>query len=96
MSAPDQSFERPLPNSSEAERAILGAVLLDNGLISQAIDRLPDSYRDVFVLADVERLPNAEVADVLGLTVSAVKNRLHRARLLMRDALAPHFEEVAS
>src|SRR4026208_376275 len=41
----DQPFERALPNSSEAERAILGAVLLDNGLISQAIEQLrPEDF----------------------------------------------------
>ena len=44
MAAPDpirdQPFERALPNSAEAERAILGAILLDNGLISQAIEQL--------------------------------------------------------
>src|SRR5215470_19143199 len=51
----DQAFERALPNSSEAERAILGAVLLDNGLISQAIEQLrPEdfyvpSHRRIFV-----------------------------------------------
>src|SRR6266850_2000585 len=59
MASPDpireQSFERALPNSSEAERAILGAVLLDNGLISQAIEQLrPEdfyvpSHRRIFV-----------------------------------------------
>jgi RNA polymerase sigma-70 factor (ECF subfamily) len=64
-------------------------------LIEQAIGRLPELYRDVFVLADVEGLPNAEIGAMLGLSVAAVKSRLHRARLLMRDALAPHFEEVS-
>ncbi len=64
-------------------------------LIEQAISRLPTIYRDVFVLADVEGLPNAEIADMLHLGVAAVKSRLHRARLLMRNALAPHFEEVS-
>jgi RNA polymerase sigma-70 factor (ECF subfamily) len=65
-------------------------------LIEQAIARLPEPFRDVYVLADVEGLPNAEIADMLGLSVPAVKSRLHRARLRMRDALAPHFEgEVA-
>src|SRR5678809_1682032 len=49
MAAPDptrdHNFERALPNSSEAERAILGAVLIDNGLISQAIELLrPEDY----------------------------------------------------
>lgn len=65
-------------------------------LIEAAIGRLPETYRDVYVLADVEQLPNADIGEILGLSVAAVKSRLHRARLLMRDALAPHFEEVAS
>ena len=63
-------------------------------LIERAIAELPEVYRDVFVLADVEGLPNAEIGEILGLSVAAVKSRLHRARLVMRDALAPHFEEV--
>jgi RNA polymerase sigma-70 factor (ECF subfamily) len=63
-------------------------------LIEKAIAGLPEMYRDVYVLADVEGLPNAEIADILGLGVPAVKSRLHRARLMMRHALAPHFEEA--
>lgn len=65
-------------------------------LIESAIQHLPEAYRDVYVLADVEGLPNAEIGDMLGLSVPAVKSRLHRSRLLMRHALAPHFEEKAS
>jgi RNA polymerase sigma-70 factor (ECF subfamily) len=61
-------------------------------LIENAIKTLPDPFRDVYVLADVEGLPNSEIADMLGLSLPAVKSRLHRARLRMRDALAPHFE----
>jgi RNA polymerase sigma-70 factor (ECF subfamily) len=60
--------------------------------IEQAIGELPGPFRDVYVLADVEGLPNAEIADMLGLSVPAVKSRLHRARLRMRDSLAPHFD----
>jgi RNA polymerase sigma-70 factor (ECF subfamily) len=56
---------------------------------------MPEIYRDVYVLADVEGLPNNEIGEMLSLSVPAVKSRLHRARLLMRDALAPHFQEVA-
>ena len=63
-------------------------------LIETAISRLPETYRDVYVLADVEGLPNADIGEILGLSLAAVKSRLHRARLLMRHALAPHFEEV--
>ena len=61
-------------------------------IIENAIKALPEPFRDVYVLADVEGLPNTEIADMLGLSLPAVKSRLHRARLRMRDALAPHFE----
>jgi len=62
-------------------------------LIEHAIAELPEVYRDVFVLADVRRAANAEIGEILGLSVAAVKSRLHRARLVMRDALA-RLEEV--
>jgi RNA polymerase sigma-70 factor (ECF subfamily) len=65
-------------------------------LIEEAIASLPEPYRDVYVLADVEGLPNAEIGTLLGLGLPAVKSRLHRARLMMREALAPHFEEEYS
>ena len=65
-------------------------------VIETAIARMPSLYRDVYVLADVEGLPNAEIADMLGIGIPAVKSRLHRARLWMREALAPHFEEASS
>ncbi len=65
-------------------------------LIEEAIASLPEDYRDVYILADVEGLPSAEIAELLGLSVAAVKSRLHRARLAMRKRLAPHFEETAA
>jgi RNA polymerase sigma-70 factor (ECF subfamily) len=65
-------------------------------LIEKAIAGLPEVYRDVYVLADVEGLQNPQIGEILKLSVPAVKSRLHRARLLMRDALAPHFEEVTA
>jgi RNA polymerase sigma-70 factor (ECF subfamily) len=65
-------------------------------LVEDAIATLPDSFRDVYLLADVEGLPNSEIADMLELSVPAVKSRLHRARLLMRSALAHHFEEASA
>jgi RNA polymerase sigma-70 factor (ECF subfamily) len=65
-------------------------------LIDSAILRLPERYRDVFVLADVEERTNQEIADLLGLSLAAVKSRLHRARLMMRKELAPYFEEKAA
>ncbi len=61
-------------------------------IIEKAIKELPEPFRDVYVLADVEGLPNNEIAEMLKLSLAAVKSRLHRARLRMRDSLAPHFE----
>jgi RNA polymerase sigma-70 factor (ECF subfamily) len=67
-----------------------------SALVERAVGRLPEMYRDVFVLADVEGLANAEVGGLLGLSLAAVKSRLHRARLLLRAALAPHFGPTAA
>jgi RNA polymerase sigma-70 factor (ECF subfamily) len=57
--------------------------------LRDAIAELDPMYREVLVLRDVEGLSAAEVADVLGLTVEAVKSRLHRARVVVRDRLGP-------
>jgi RNA polymerase sigma-70 factor, ECF subfamily len=57
-------------------------------LVEKAIAGLPEMYRDVYVLADVEGLSNAEIGRLLSLSVQAVKSRLHRARLMMREAIA--------
>jgi len=62
-------------------------------LIEEAIASLPEMYREVFVLSDVEGLPNADIAEQLELSLPAVKSRLHRARSLLRTLLAPHFDE---
>jgi RNA polymerase sigma-70 factor, ECF subfamily len=62
-------------------------------LLEQAIAGLPVIYRDVYVLTEVEGFPYAEVGELLGLGVPAVKTRLHRARLLMRETMAPFFDE---
>ena len=60
-------------------------------LIQRAIDALPEAYRRVFILSDVEGLPNADIAERLDMTLPAVKSRLHRARAMLRDALGPYF-----
>ncbi len=57
----------------------------------KALDTLPEKYRDVFVLRDMQHLTVAETATILELTVPAVKTQLHRARLQMREQLAPIF-----
>jgi RNA polymerase sigma-70 factor (ECF subfamily) len=57
-----------------------------------AISRLAPKYREVFMLRDVEEMSISETARALGITESSVKTRLLRARLQMRDALAPGYD----
>ncbi len=59
-------------------------------MLEAAIDRLPEHYRAVLVLRDVEELSNEEVAQIVGDTVAAVKTRLHRARMALREQLTRH------
>ena len=55
--------------------------------LEQAIRALPPAQREILMLRDVEGLTAPEVAEVTGLKIEAVKSRLHRARLFMRDQL---------
>lgn len=61
--------------------------------MEHAITTLSPALRSVFVLRDVEGLTTSETAEALDITESAVKVRLHRARLLLREKLADYFEE---
>jgi RNA polymerase sigma-70 factor (ECF subfamily) len=66
--------------------------LLDRKLLAEraqaGLDRLPDIYRDAFVLRDLEELETAEVAELLGIDAAAVRQRVHRARLMLRGYLS--------
>ncbi len=59
--------------------------------VRAAIDRLPESYRTVLVLRDIDELDTTEVAELLAISPNAVKIRLHRARLALRTLLNPLF-----
>lgn len=75
-------------------------------LVRAALDRLPESFREVIELRDVEDLSAAEAATSLGISVDALKSRLHRARAALRDELrsalehgpppGPHCPDVVS
>jgi RNA polymerase sigma-70 factor (ECF subfamily) len=65
-------------------------------LLEKAIGSLPAIYRTVFMLRDVEHLDNEEAAAMLDLSVPAIKSRLLRARLMMRERLARHFAVASS
>ncbi len=59
------------------------------------IDELPEPYRNVLLLRDIEGLDTKETADLLEVSPNAVKIRLHRARLALRTLLDPHMREGA-
>lgn len=65
----------------------------DRLFLDQSIRQLPQALRTVFVLRDIDELSTAETAEILGLSISAVKVRLHRARLELRETLAAYFTE---
>jgi RNA polymerase sigma-70 factor (ECF subfamily) len=78
-----RSWEEPIDHAMERAE--------NRELVRKKIDELPDSYRTVLVLRDIEGLDTEETARMLGLTVNATKIRLHRARQALRTMLAPHF-----
>jgi len=63
-------------------------------LIQRAVEQLPDIYREVFLLRDVEELTVSETAETLNISVPSVKVRLHRARVLLQKQLAPQLKTV--
>ena len=62
------------------------------GVLDEAIDELPRNYRAVFVLRHVEGLSTEETAKIVGISVPAVKSRLHRTRILLREKLLGHLK----
>lgn len=75
---------RDLPGEALEQKEIRQA-------ITAALAQLPDIYREVFILRDVEHFDVAETAEALGIVEGTVKTRLHRARLMLRELLTPQF-----
>lgn len=73
-----------------ADDLALDAELRDR--LVAAVEKLPETYRAVFMLRDFDGLSYDEIADTLQTTVPAVKSRLHRARLALRADLAAYFD----
>lgn len=61
-----------------------------------AVGMLPEKYRDVFVLRDIEELNQEETAAALGINVTLVKVRLHRARMMLQKMLVPYLTSQAA
>jgi RNA polymerase sigma-70 factor (ECF subfamily) len=90
MPRPDAEGRKPeIPDwSGDAERALLHGEL--SARMESAIDKLPRDYKIVLVLRDMEGLSAEETAQAVGLSVPAVKSRLHRARVFVRRELADY------
>lgn len=61
--------------------------------LNRSLEQLPEKYRSVLILSDLQGLPNAEIAQITEQSLASVKSRLHRARLFMRDQLSEYFKE---
>jgi len=79
------SDKKPLP-----DKVVMTGELGEQ--VRAAIDQLPEPYRVAVLLRDVEELPMAEVMQETGLSEPALKSRLHRARLALREALLPYLK----
>ena len=71
--------------SGTPERELLSGEARE--ILEEGLALLPDHYRAILVLRDVEELSNEEVAEALGESVASVKSRLHRARMTLREVL---------
>jgi RNA polymerase sigma-70 factor (ECF subfamily) len=63
-------------------------------MLQEAVAALPQNYREVFLLRDVEELSTSEAADMLNISVGALKVRLHRARIMLQKDLAPRLKRT--
>jgi RNA polymerase sigma-70 factor (ECF subfamily) len=64
-------------------------------MLDQAVNELPPDYRTAFILHDMEGMSNPEIAEALGITLPAVKSRVHRSRLFLRQRLSQHMTTPA-
>jgi RNA polymerase sigma-70 factor (ECF subfamily) len=91
----DRGSLAEVPESDWSRRA--DDKILDDELrraIQEATDALPEGYREVFLLKDVEGLSYEEISEMVGISIPAVKSRLHRARLALREAIDAFYKEV--
>jgi RNA polymerase sigma-70 factor, ECF subfamily len=86
---PIESSE-PLPSETEAPEQVLERRRMQR-VLENAIASLEPKHREIVLLRDVEGLSAIEVSDATGLSVAAVKSRLHRARNELREKLQAHF-----
>ncbi|MDW8105193.1 MAG: sigma-70 family RNA polymerase sigma factor [Armatimonadota bacterium] len=106
LAHPTVSLDQPLSEEEDAESLLRQMidysaqnpqqVVLDEEIrqkVREAVDKLPPNLREILILRDMEDLSNQETAERTGLTVAAVKARLHRARALLREHLEEYFSD---
>ncbi len=88
----DDVYERPDEKSRSLEQQLMREEM--SSCIHSYINALPENYRAVVILSDIEGLTNQEIGDVLDLTLDSVKIRLHRGRTRLREKLESgcHFD----
>jgi RNA polymerase sigma-70 factor (ECF subfamily) len=91
----EDQIERDVPDWTTDPRADLMSEEL-NGVLKKHINELHPDNRIVFVLRDIHGLSTDDTASVLGLSIPAVKSRLHRARLFLRERLTDYFARGTS
>ena len=88
----DNSMPREIADWSPNPEQVYGQAEL-NGILARTIGGLPGGFRTVFVLRDIEGLSTEETAEALQLSIPAVKSRLLRARLQLRERLNKYFRQ---
>lgn len=82
----NEEYEMPLPDESFAPDKHTESILQENSIF-KALDVLPDSFREVIILRDVQELAYDEIAEITGLPMGTVKSRINRGRRKMKHLL---------
>jgi len=91
------NYREALMRGSDAELAdVTVAREQIRKLLEQAVGELPETFRAVFVLREIEGLSSEETAEVLDVPVATVKTRLHRSRRRLQEMLAPDLRTMLS
>jgi len=91
----DKSYKVEISDWSENPSSYFKSAELKE-VLQKAIDSLPPKYKSVFILHDVEGLPLTEVAQILSLSVPAVKTRVHRSRMYLREKISEYIKKYGN
>jgi len=91
----DKSYRIEISDWSENPSSYFKSAELKE-VLQKAIDSLPPKYKSVFILHDIEGLSLAEVAQILSLSVPAVKTRVHRSRMYLREKISEYIKKYGN